>query len=428
MLANKSDCWSVQKYEEILNYTNKHLWRFIQKNSVVASAEDVFLNLTKVSKSNLQKLSNIYFILSDEVAEFIDETAPSILKRLSKSSSKEYLTLKGNVKGKINWSKTIATRYASGGDPSVFVCIQRSPVFDLPENRLLLYLLRRILLICNSLSNNIEFNKDTISLDNSIGKEKWIERVNIIGIKANKLIKNPFIRKIGDMHELSQKTIILAEKARGQRYTQLAQTARKYYTMINYPVDFLDSELQGKTLKPLNKDTLYEIAVLFKLLETVRDNGWVEKSIGLIGGSSAVISSFVSGKKEIKVYYQGIPKEFAQNSKYGPLMDKYGLSDKLRRPDIVLEVKNGTKKNYYIIEVKRSDKRSYLVDGAYKLFGYLKDFESVQNSETKLYGLLVGWSNIKDQDVFQENQTYISSWKNLTQIFDFILKNQINDN
>ena len=109
-------------------------------------------------------------------------------------------------------------------------------------------------------------------------------------------------------------------------------------------------------------------------------------------------------------------------------MDKYGLSDKLRRPDIVLEAKNGTKRNYYIIEVKRSDKRSYLVDGAYKLFGYLKDFENVQNSETKLYGLLVGWSNIKDQDVFQENQIYISSWKNLTQTFDFILKNQISNN
>ncbi|MCK6208348.1 hypothetical protein KZX50_23220 [Bacillus infantis] len=424
MITNKNDCWSSKNHSQILEQTNKHLWRFIQNNSAIASAEDVFLSLTNVSKSNLQKLSNIYFILDEEVEEFIDTTAPSILKRLSKTSQTEHKVLRGNVKGKINWSKTISERNASGGDPSIFVCSQRSSVFDLPENRLLLYLLRRIMFICNSLSNS-DFEKDETNLEELENKEKWINTVLRIGHKTKKLLKNPFIRKIGDMHDINQKTIILAEKARGQMYSHLAKVAQVYYFMNINPVRYLDTVLKGKTLEPLNKDTLYEIAVMFKLLEVIRDNGGVEKRIGLIGSGSSLVSRFTVGLKEIKIYFQGIPKEIAVKSIYGPLMNLYGLSDKLRRPDMVLEVLEGNKKSFYIIEVKRSDKRTYLVDGAYKLFGYLKDFEAVKNPNVNLYGVLVGWTNIKELGTVEESEIYLSSWGNLEDILDFILKKEL---
>ncbi|KUP08446.1 hypothetical protein Q75_02805 [Bacillus coahuilensis p1.1.43] len=423
MVSNQNDCWSSKNHTQILETTNKHLWRFIQKNSAVTSAEEVFLSLTNVSKSNLQKLTYIYFILDEEVEEFINITAPSILKRLSKTSLTEHKVLRGNVKGKINWSKTISERNAYGGDPSIFVCSQRSSVFDLPENRLLLYLLRRIMYICNSLTNP-DIERDATNLEELKKKDKWINKVFQIGLKTKILLKNPFIRKIGEMHDITQKTIVQAEKVRGQMYSQLAKVAQGYYFMNNNPVSYLDTVLKGKTLEPLNKDTLYEIAVLFKLIEVIIENGWVEKRIGLIGGNSTLVSRFMFGQKEMKVYFQGIPNEFKLNSKYGSLMNTYGLSDSLRRPDLVLEVKNGNKRNFYIIEVKRSDKRTYLVDGAYKLFGYLKDFETVKNTDNNIYGLLVGWANIMDQVDFSDNEVYISSWGNLGNIFGYIIQNE----
>ncbi|SDO02941.1 hypothetical protein SAMN05518871_109146 [Psychrobacillus sp. OK028] len=424
MITNKNDCWSEQNYTHLLKQTNKHLWRFIQHNSSVVSAEDVFLGIANVSKSDLQKLSYLYFILDEEVEKFIDKTAPSILKRLSKTSLTENKVLRGNIKGKINWSKTLSNRNAAGGDPSIFVCSQRSSIFDLPENRLLLFLLRRIMFICSSLTNS-DFEKDETKLGELEEKEKWIDTVFRIGIKTNKLLKNPFVRKIGDMHDITHKTIFQAERVRGQTYSQLAKVAQTYYLMVNNPIDYLDIVLQGKTLEPLNKDTLYEIAVLFKLFETIKDNGWIEKKIALIGGGSTLVSRFTLGNKELKIYFQGIPKEFSLNSKYGPLMNLYGMSDRLRRPDLVLEVLEGNKKNFYIIEVKRSDKRTYLVDGAYKLFGYLKDFESIKNPNVNLYGILVGWSNIQKLEMVTESEIYLSSWSNLENIYDFIIKKEM---
>ncbi|MFS0655103.1 hypothetical protein [Bacillus sp. 179-C3.3 HS] len=424
MVIYNNDCWSPKNHSQILEQTNKHLWRFIQNNSTVASAEEVFLNLTNVSKSNLQNLTYVYFTLDREVEEFVEITAPSILKRLSKTSLTEHKVLKGNVKGKINWSKTISERNASGGDPSIFVCSQRSSVFDLPENRLLLYLLRRILFICNSLISS-DFEQEETKLEELEKSEKWINQVYRIRHKTKRLLNNPFIRKIGDMHDITPKIIVQAKNARGQMYSQLAKVAEVYFTIVNKPINYLDSVLQGKTLKPLNKDTLFEIAVLFKLIETIKDNGGIENRIALIGGGSSIISRFLLGNKEINIYFQAIPKEFSLNSKYGPLVNAYGLSDKLRRPDLVLEVLEGNKRSFYIIEVKRSDKRSYLVDGTYKLFGYLKDFEGVKKSNINLYGVLVGWSNIQKLRTVVENETYLSAWSNLSATFDFIIKTEL---
>ena len=95
--------------------------------------------LTKLGAKDLKLLGSIYFLLSEEVEGLINEIAPAILKKLSKITAKETRVYKGDVRGKINWSKTYKERYAFGGDPSLFVCIQKSSEFDLPENRLLLY-------------------------------------------------------------------------------------------------------------------------------------------------------------------------------------------------------------------------------------------------------------------------------------------------
>ncbi|MEN2465628.1 hypothetical protein [Ornithinibacillus sp. JPR2-1] len=421
-LHGRNDSWTEQDHRYILKKTNNELWRFVQKNASVAPAEDIFVNLTGVSKKNLQLLCEIYFLLSDEVREFVEEIAPSILNRLSKVSLREYKVLRGNIRGKVNWGKTLTERYASGGDQSIFVCSQRSSLFDLPENRLLLFLLKRIVSISKSLSGN-DISETNIDLNRF--SDKWVDTVTEFGLKANKLLKNPFIREIGEMYDLSFKVIMETEKTRGQMYTRLANIGRMYYLILNKPINYLEEVLNIKTLEPLNKDTLYEIAVLFKFFSATRRNGWIEKNIGLIGGSSSIISHFKLGTKKLKVYYQSIPKEFEKESRYGPLMNKYGLSDRFRRPDIVVEVTNRTKKSYYIIEVKRSNKRGYLVDGAYKLFGYLKDFESVKGNENNLSGVLVGWSNIKDLDSFDDNEIHISSWKNLDNLFDYILNEEL---
>lgn len=423
MLSNNSrDCWSKETHNQIIDETSQHLWRFVQKNSELTSIDDLFMHLTKLGAKDLKLLGSIYFLLSEEVEVLINEIAPAILKKLSKITAKETRVYKGNVRGKINWNKTYKERYAFGGDPSLFVCIQKSSEFDLPENRLLLYILKQV----SKLSSNLlgtsvdDYNELNFSqLDSS----KWINKVKMNFINTQKLLRNPFIRRISDMHELSPKTIISTKKVRGHAYKVLADIADKLYLLENSLTKYLNEELNGKILKPLNKDTLYEIAVLFKIQELLRVNGFIEKKIALIGNGNNIVSKFENSDLKVQIYYQSLPQLFQQNSMYGPLMSMYGLSDKLRRPDILLEISNTDKKRFYIIEVKRSESRTYLVDGAYKLFGYLKDFEGIKSVTHSLGGVLVGWSNIKPIEL-EKNEVYLSSWDSLGATITFILENE----
>ncbi|MMZ58950.1 hypothetical protein D1872_209500 [compost metagenome] len=421
MFNYQSDCWSKEIHQEIVCTVSGQLWRFIQNNaSLSTSSEEIFLELTKLSPRNFRILLDTHFILSPEVQKLVYETAPTVLNRLSKASVREIHTKRGEIKGQIQWGRTYTTRYSNGLDPSLFVYSQRSSVFDLPENRVLLFLLKQVYAVSHSISD-AEVEEEQLEFS-SQEKKKWGCTALLLTKKCSELLRNPYIRKISELHDLSEQLIESTERARGAMYSELAVAAKKFYQYKNYPTSFLKEKLSNQILEPLDRNTLYEIAVLFSVINSARNTGWTEKKVRLIGSGSNVISVSEKNGVTLKVYYQGVPKEFTFASKYSKLMRKYGLSDKLRRPDIILEWEKNQIKKYCIIEVKRSKNRQYLVDGAYKLFGYLKDYESFLGTTLQPQGILVGWAGIKEQPAVHGEEVYISSWNNLEAIFSSVLE------
>lgn len=416
----KSDCWSSEDHKLIAASAGRDLWRFIQKNAAEKTQEDLFLELVKLAYEDLSLLSKIHFMLSDEVERLVGVTAPTVLHRLSKTSAGELHVGRGRLDGRISWGRTYCERAAVGGDPTIFACIRRSSVYDLPENRVLLYMLRKAAFISGSLLgadlNNEKFNTEHFE------KQKWAARIGRIHYKSIEHLKNPYMRQIGDLHRLTEKLIEDAERARGHWYTQLAETARMFNKCISSPLDYLQEQTPERILEPLSWDTLYEIAVLFAVISSAVRAGWNEQKIGLIGGASSTVSSLVKNGAVMNIYYQRIPESFTGLSRYGEIMRKCGLSDRLRRPDIVLERIKGGSRHCCIIEVKRSSRRQYLADGAYKLLGYLKDFEKVLNSDVLPIGLLVGWSGIKSIPPAFNSEIHTASWDILDRCLDEIMR------
>jgi len=410
-LLRASDCWDSKIHKQIVDYSSKWLWRFIQSNAKETDVEEIILNLTGLRKRDLNMLADIHFLLSDDVRVLLNEIAPKIINRLSKESINENILDRNNVRGRIHWPRTINARAASGNDKTLYVYTRRAQIFDLPENRLFLYIVKYV----NEKARNFAV-EDFLNLtwyaeiDNY---EKWVDKIKVITTKTAFILRNPIISKIGNLPELSNKIIELTKKCRNAIYKELAKIADRLINCQKAPVLFLKEELKGYILEPLNKDTLYEIAVLFKTLNTALECGWKEERAGLIGGSSKFISILTKGNCKLKLYYQKLPRDMACISKYGDIMTDYGLSEKLRRPDIILEFSNGQKRDYIIVEVKRSQKRDYLVDGTYKLLGYLKDFELLNNENSKISGFLVGWSNIKSKRIFSnDKEVHLYSWDN----------------
>lgn len=406
--SNRNDCWDLKTHKEISEYSSRFLWRFVQPNAQEKETETAVLNLTGLKKRDLNLLADIRFLLSPEVYYLLFYIAPKILNRLSKQSVNEYKTDRNKIRGRVDWQNTIKKRAIMGNDSTIYVYSYKSQFFDLPENRLFLYILRYIYEKArNFASDNYSGLMWYAETDDM---EKWVDKISVIASKSERLIRNPLISKVANLHEVTNKIINMTKRCRSMYYQKLAGVAEAFLFYYNFPLYYLKKELKNNILEPLNKDTLFEIAVLFKTMGVVMDDGWKEKKAGLIGGNCKYISIFVKENWSLKIFYQKLPKEMVQYSKYGEIMTHYGLSEKLRRPDIILEFNYKGEKKFVIIEVKRSKNRTYLVDGTYKLLGYLKDFERLNNDVSKLQGVLVGWNGIKIGSYTSGKEVYLFNW------------------
>lgn len=406
----ESDCWNKSIHNQISQFTSKMLWRFIQNNAKENEAEETVIKLTGLSKKDIRLLTDIRLLLSKDIKHLIENIAPKIINRLSKDSINIIVRDRNQVRGKIDWQKTISVRAVAGNDISLFVYTKMSQIYDLPENRLFLFLIKQVFdkarLFAGDLLSNLTWYAEEGTDD------RWIKKVAIIASQTSRILRNPFVSKIGIMYEINDRIIEATKHSRHSHYRELAEIAERFIFSQKKPIEFLKKELDGNILEPLNKDTLYEIAVLFKTILASIELGWTEKSIGLIGGSNPTASILTNGDIELRIFFQKLPRAMSENSQYGKIMLEYGLSEKLRRPDIILELTRGLEKKFIIIEVKRSQRRSYLVDGTYKLLGYLKDFSGVIKEHTSISGVLVGWDGILHHTCKDNEEVYLLNWHN----------------
>jgi hypothetical protein len=406
-----SDCWNKENHNEILKFTSSMLWRYVNKNSTDSKTEEAFLNLTALKLDDLIGLVEIRFLLSQDLVHFINRTMPGIINRLSKESLNKTDTVRNKIVGKVNWQKTSLTQTIAGNDRTLFVTNNVSNKFDLPENRLLKFTIE----VINKMAKKyiIDLDLPNIWYEEITSSAKWTERVNYIYSKTQIALKNPIIKQISRISEITDKMIIATRYQRNMHYSDLANFSDAIHLAYENPFAYLINELGDKILEPLNNDDLYELAVLFKLINSIQSNGWTEEEIGLIGGKQRYVSQLCKDSITMKIYYQKLPAELRDISKYAPLMKEYGLSDRSRRPDIVIELKYKDLLMYLIVEVKRSQNQRYLADGAYKVFGYLKDYENIESNNADLGGFLIVWKGIKMVPYNKNTKINLFSWKNI---------------
>ena len=93
----------------------------------------------------------LFVAQSDQAAEFV-ATVPGMLRHLTHQTVTRSELCLGHIRGPVLWSETVTASASALGAEDVFVC--GSPVrdFDMAENRLLVWLLRRLRLASNRTS------------------------------------------------------------------------------------------------------------------------------------------------------------------------------------------------------------------------------------------------------------------------------------
>ena len=98
--------------------------------------------------ASMDRLLRVHFVLQEPVVDFVRKL-PYRLQRIKTSSTARDRTLRGEVRGRVNWPATLRKRASSDpGDSTVFCCRQTSRNYDIKENqalRALLSVIHRIL-------------------------------------------------------------------------------------------------------------------------------------------------------------------------------------------------------------------------------------------------------------------------------------------
>ncbi|MGE5403327.1 MAG: hypothetical protein ACM3PP_00105 [Candidatus Saccharibacteria bacterium] len=413
-------CWDRSTRDRILQEASSQLWQYIQRNAVMNTAGEVCARLLGLSSNDIDYLTAVHFLHENKIKQFMIKTAPELIRQLSKESHNEMKIFRGMVRGRLDWPATLKTQMQYGGDRSFVAVWERSRTYDLPENRLFKFLLSEIVRLSDMVgaSNLVDNELDEIEVI------KWADMAGTLRNRAFQMLNTTVIAGIKTARGAADESVMRAERHRLPIYHELAETAVLYRQAFSDNAYYLRTAVESRFLEPLNWDVLFELWVLFKVMNTAEKVGWKIEHKRLIGRNSKSTADYFKNGESLRIYYQRLPADMKSASIYGRLMDKSGLSESFRRPDITIERSNSETTKFCIIEVKRSESRQYLADGAYKLMGYLRDYETCfECSRGRIHGILVGWNGIGllPRSEIQDQEIILCSSPDISDVLDILL-------
>jgi len=389
------DCWTDEDYNEVLSFVEKYLWIFVQENAAIHKPEQIICNLAQLNQRELRLLQLVYFLLSESIQKSVKESTPHLLRRLAQSTDRMTAELKGSVRGNVDWNLTLKQRLRTGfSNPTAFVTRLPVKTYDLPETQALKYLLSHTNQLCLEVLGNISEPEEEENLSFE-SNNKWKAQIRSLYHSTSIFLRNTYLRKIEIPIKITDLMLQKVRCARNPQFKNIYRSLRLYRRLfVQEEQETLRDCFSQGVLKPLNRDTLYEVYILFVTMASLEQTGWIREHFRLIGYGKGAILHYKHDNTTLQVYYQTLPASFAQNSLYTNLLRKYKIDVSLRRPDILLEF-NAETCDFKLLEVKRTQNRRYIVDSVYKVLGYLKDFEKCFTSGKMPHAILVVWEGVE---------------------------------
>lgn len=319
----------------------------------------------------------IRFLLDPEVREFLEELE-KYLRRIRTEVSREKDLVKGQVRGRIDWPRTIQVWASAGFKDRTTLAISR-PIknYDIPEN----LVLKKIVTILNEFMNEREVRRE-IERDYDWSRELQESRKYIQGI-----LRNVHFKRIMDA-----KTIHITSRMKSQVRRSRKRLYRESCGIFEkYQGVFLRHEL-SKLLKdtfidPDNVEKTYELFCLFMIIKTLEEDiGWKVRKFEEITADRGETAVLKQGEYEIRMFYNVTdPARLKFYNRTEPKETKKALQEIIksyfgkkrpttRRPDIILELRyEQTVKDYVVFEVKYTSSDDYVVEGVYQALHYLYD-------------------------------------------------------
>jgi len=429
--------------QEILDEISAYFIQYLKSGKIVSFLRKLNPNF---NINNIQKLFRIHFVLTKKgetsnkfgVIDFINSLEKNIRRLKTITSSKEEI-LQAEVRGKINWNRTIKRKFTLPEKEFEFICTKKERKYDVIENIVLKLLLKEIYDIIN---NDLDF-----AFENKYDWLKdWIRDPNLKRTLIKIYLKNIYINKI------NLKNIIINERkinrVKNSRFSIYRHSAELLWRLrnlnsLNFDKNEATEILKNTLINPYNISVLFELYWIIKIIDCFNASNI---NYELIKPGENLIASWTLNNNQFEIYHDSnvnfLYKEQINNifntykekndyigryvhilKKYDELLDKRGYIFRNKRPDIVLikyNQNNGSEKNITSIligEVKYSEEISYLENGLKELLEYVA-YAKMKNNNTYLMGI----KNLFKNHGFDKNEIKIQGILFTKNIKNFNLK------
>jgi hypothetical protein len=353
-----------------------------------------------------EMLVRLHFILKPEVVEFV-QALPKRVRQIKTQTENVSHRGRGQVKGRINWNKTIRERNARApGDSSIFVFDDRSESYDIDENVVLKQL---ISIIYHTLDDCREY----LDREYEWVTDSWQENLALVDRLENIFERNVHVTRISPPKEYEPTSRMLesAAEARSPLYREAATLLSEYRTLLDADEESLRELLESTAITPSDDETLLELFVLFKYISAIEDLFNGEFNLRTIESGKQEVARLDANHSdlEIVVYHDssarnhdvtftqeptGQPTDFSRHEmvEHASLetAKNYFKDPELEswtgRPDvIVIEARHGGRRDYHITEVKNSTERPTVRSGITETLEYLAFFQEKISEEDTEY-------------------------------------------
>ncbi|WP_064094125.1 hypothetical protein [Rossellomorea aquimaris] len=382
--------------EELIEEISDFLVIYLKSGKVELNS---FIKKTDLQISQLEQLLQIHFLLKDEVKQFVREL-PILIRRIKTSTTEKQNTYHGQIKGQINWPKTINDRIARNAkDKTIFGVKERNREYAIKENLVLLEVIQTLYDILYKKIDSDYYKRYT-----------WFQDWNRLKPIVNYMLtKNIYLSRIqSDKAKVTDRMILDTLKHRNPLYRNAASILQQYRKVLSCEMNQLEIQqlLRETFVYPQEEDVLFELYWVVKLIEQNNKNAHLQ----MIDGRNNLLAHWSDKDFLYKMYHDSsgssqirfnITTNEVSLHEHPFIRRKLGSMERAERfaneffgkglntstywsgrPDILVEVYDkGTKKlkKVFIGEVKHTSRREYAITGLRELVDYISFIKDETN-------------------------------------------------
>ncbi|GGK64686.1 hypothetical protein [Haloarcula sebkhae] len=254
---------------------------------------------------NFDQLKKLHFVLAPDVVNYVDRI-PEWIRRIKSVTREQTETVRGEIRGSIDWRETRQARAAAGyNDPTLFVVRDSEVAYDIPENRVVKKLLA---VIAEPLTNDVE------AIDQE-WRSMWNDQ-DIVDLQQL-LAQNIHLDALPEPERisLSERDLTTARRSRHRLYTESHRLYRLYDDLLNnrFENERVRELLSETLIAPSADHKVFELFCVFGVIRRLRRRH-PELELRRIDTGTDVLARLKDDERRIEVYYdQSGPLEFFES-------------------------------------------------------------------------------------------------------------------